>query len=230
MRIVVVGLSRVGYNISKALSEEGHDVIIIDKDPEILKVVAADLDVMTVSGNGASARTLEAVDIKTVDIILAVTEHDELNMIACMTAKQSGVPMTVARIRNPDYTSYHPYILSYSHYGIDRIINPEHLAAQEIFRLIAVPMATDVEYFCDGKLSLVGIKVTQEMEIAGQRIADLNLERFTIVSVAREGQALIPRGETRLLPNDKILVLGETLGFQLLNGLTKRKPRCFDGS
>jgi trk system potassium uptake protein TrkA len=101
------------------------------------------------------------------------------------------------------------------------------LAAQEIFRLIAVPMATDVEYFCDGKLSLVGIKVTQEMEIAGQRIADLNLERFTIVSVAREGQALIPRGETRLLPNDKILVLGETLGFQLLNGLTKKKTPVF---
>ncbi|NLC52792.1 MAG: Trk system potassium transporter TrkA, partial [Firmicutes bacterium] len=79
MRIVVVGLGRVGYNISKVLSEEGHDVIIIDKDPEVLKMAAADLDVMTVVGNGASARTLEEVDIKTVDIILAVTEHDELN-------------------------------------------------------------------------------------------------------------------------------------------------------
>ena len=227
MRIVVVGLGRVGYNISKVLSEEGHDVIIIDKDPEVLKMAAADLDVMTVVGNGASARTLEEVDIKTVDIILAVTEHDELNMIACMTAKQSGVPMTVARIRNPEYTSYHPYILSYSHYGIDRIINPEHLAAQEIFRLIAIPMATDVEYFYDGKLSLVGLKVNQEMEIAGQRIADLNLERFTVVAVAREGKALIPRGGTRLLPDDKILVLGETLGFQHLNGLTKKKTPVF---
>ena len=98
-------------------------MIIIDKDPEILKVVAADLDVMTVRewelAHGHWKR-----DIKTVDIILAVTEHDELNMIACMTAKQSGVPMTVARIRNPDYTSYHPYILSYSHYGIDRLSTP----------------------------------------------------------------------------------------------------------
>ncbi|NLY90863.1 MAG: NAD(P)-binding domain-containing protein, partial [Firmicutes bacterium] len=109
MRIVVVGLGRVGYNISKALSEEGHDVIIIDKDQEVLRAAAATLDVMTVAGNGASARILEAVDIKNVDILLAVTEHDELNMIACMTAKQSGVPMTVARIRNPDYTSFHPY-------------------------------------------------------------------------------------------------------------------------
>ncbi|HEY8392397.1 MAG TPA: Trk system potassium transporter TrkA [Capillibacterium sp.] len=227
MRIVVVGLGRVGYNISKALSEEGHDVIVIDKDPEVLKVAAANLDVMTVAGNGASARILEAVDIKNVDILLAVTENDELNMIACMTAKQSGVPMTVARIRNPDYTSYHPYILSYSHYGIDRLINPEHLAAQEIFRLIAVPMANDVEYFYEGKLSLVGLKITKEMEIAGQRIADLNLERFTIVSIAREGKALIPRGETRLLPEDKILLLGETLGFQHLNGLTKKKTPVF---
>jgi len=227
VRIVVVGLGQVGYNISKTLSEEGHDVIIIDQDPEVLKWAAATLDVMTVVGNGASARILEAAEIKTVDLILAVTENDELNMIACMTAKQSGVPMTVARIRNPDYTSYHPYLLSYSHYGIDRIINPEHLAAQEIFRLIAVPMATDVEYFYDGKLSLVGLKINQEMEIAGQPIANLNLERFTIVAVAREGKALIPRGETRLLPNDKILVLGETLGFQHLNGLTKKKTPVF---
>ena len=227
MRIVVVGLGRVGYNISKALSEEGHDVIIIDKDAKVLKVAAADLDVMTVVGNGASARTLEMVDIKEVDIILAVTENDELNMIACMTAKQCGVPMTVARIRNSDYTSSHPYLLSYSSYGIDLIINPEHLAAQEIFRLIEIPMATDMEYFYEGKLSLIGLKVIQEMAIAGQKIADLSLDRFTIVAVSRGEKALIPRGDTCLLPNDKILLLGETTGFQHLNGLIKKKTPVF---
>lgn len=227
MRIVVVGVGRVGFNISKTLSEEEHDVILIDKDPEVLKAAASTLDVMTVVGNGASARTLEEVDIKSVDIMLAVTENDELNMIACMTAKQCGVPMTVARIRDSDYTSSHPYLLSYSHYGIDLIINPEHLAAQEIFRLIEVPMATDMEYFHDGKLSLIGLKIEEELAIAGRRICDLNLEQFTIVAVIRDGKALIPGGSTSLLPKDKIFILGQTRGFQHLNGLIRTKSPVF---
>lgn len=227
MRIVVVGAGRAGFDISKVLSGEDHDVVLIDKDPEVLRAVADNLDVLTVVGNGASARTLEEVDIKAVDIILAVTENDELNMIACMTAKQGGVPMTVARVRNSDYTSSHPYLLSYSKYGIDLIINPEHLAAQEIFRLIEVPMATDMEYFHDGKLSLIGLKIDEELAIAGQRISDLNLKRFTIVAVIRDGKALIPSGNTQLLPKDRIFVLGETKGFQNLNGLIKTKTPNF---
>ena len=188
MRIVIVGAGRAGFDISKILSGENHDVILIDRDPEALRAAAEQLDVMTLVGNGASARTLEEVDIKAADIILAVTENDELNLIACMTAKQCGVPMTVARVRNSDYTSAHPYLLSYSQYGIDLIINPEHLAAQEIFRLLEVPMATDMEYFHEGKLSLIGLKVGEELAIAGQRISDLNLEKLTVVAIIRNGR------------------------------------------
>ncbi len=227
MRIVIVGAGRAGFDISRILSGEDHDVILIDKDPEALRAAGEQLDVMTVVGNGASARTLEEVDIKSVDIILAVTENDELNMIACMTAKQCGVPMTVARVRNSDYTSSHPYLLSYSKYGIDLIVNPEHLAAQEIFRLLEVPMATDMEYFHDGKLSLIGLKVTEELAIAGHRISDLNLETLTIVAIIRDGKALIPSGNTKLLPQDRIFVLGETKGFHNLNELIKMKTPHF---
>lgn len=227
MKIVVIGAGKVGYNISKALSDEQHDVIVIDKDPEVLNMVSDRLDVMTVVGNGASAKILEAIDIKTVDIIVAVTENDELNMIACMTAKQCGVPMTVARIRNSDYTSPHPYVLSYSKYGIDLIINPEHLAAQEIFRLIEVPMATDMEYFFDGKLSLIGLKIEEDMAVAGKSISELNLNNFTIVAISRNGKAVIPHGSTVLTPNDKVFVLGESKGFHNLNGLIKLKKHSF---
>lgn len=105
MKVVVVGAGKVGFDLAKVLSEEEHDVIVIDKDPAALKPVIETLDVMTVAGNGASAAVLEEIGITAVDIIIAVTENDELNMIACMTAKQCGVPVTVARVRNPDYTS-----------------------------------------------------------------------------------------------------------------------------
>ena len=228
MKIVVVGAGKVGFDISKVLSEEQHDVIVIDKDPDALNSVVETLDVMTMVGNGASAGVLEEIGIKTVDIIIAVTEIDELNMIACMTAKQCGVPMTVARVRNPEYTSPHPYLLSYARFGLDLIINPEHLAAQEIFRLVEVPMATDMEYFADGRLSMVGIKVEDNMAISGKSIRELSLDKLTVVAISREGKILIPSGNTLLLPKDKVFVVGETAGFHNLNGLIKSHASKFN--
>src|SRR5690554_2353843 len=222
MKVVVVGAGKVGFDLSKVLSEEQHDVIVIDKDPAALKPIIETLDVMPVVGNGASAVVLEEIGIKTVDIIIAVTENDELNMIACMTAKQCGVPMTVARVRNPEYTSPHPYLLSYVRFGLDLIINPEHLAAQEIFRLVEVPMATDMEYFADGRLSMVGIKVEDNMAISGKSIRELSLDKLTVVAISREGKILIPSGNTLLLPKDKVFVVGETAGFHNLRSEERR--------
>lgn len=221
MKIIVVGAGKLGYDISRILSEERHDVIVVDKDPEHLKAIASNLDVMTVVGNGASPTTLREINVAETDIMLAVTENDELNMIACMTAKQSGVGMTVARVRNPDYTSDHPLVLSYAHYGIDLIINPEYLAAQEIFRLVHVPMASDIEYFFDGRLSMIGLKIGDEMAISGKHIADIGLNRFTVIAVVRKDQVFIPNGGTQLLSGDTIYVLGRANGFHGLNGLLK---------
>ena len=220
MKIVVVGAGKVGFDLSKVLSEEGHDVIVIDKEPAALKPVVETLDVMTVAGNGASAVVLEEIGIKTVDIIIAVTENDELNMIACMTAKQCGVPMTVARVRNPEYTSPHPYLLSYARFGLDLIINPEHLAAQEIFRLVEFPMATDMEYFADGRLSMVGVKLEETMGICGKYIRELGLANLTIVAISRR-KDYYPQREIPGLPKDKVFLVGATAGFHSLNGLIR---------
>jgi trk system potassium uptake protein TrkA len=227
MKIVVVGAGKVGFDISKVLSEEGHDVVVIDKDPAALRPVVETLDVMSVAGNGASAAVLEEIGIKTVDIIIAVTDNDELNMIACMTAKQCGVPMTVARVRNPEYTSPHPYLLSYARFGLDLIINPEHLAAQEIFRLVEFPMATDMEYFADGRLSMVGVKLEGNMGICGKYIRELGLTSLTIVAVSRDGKIIIPDGNTQLLPKDKLFLVGATGGFHSLNGLIRAENPNF---
>ncbi len=221
MKIIVVGAGKVGYNISRVLSED-HDIVVVDKDPVALQSVYDNLDVMGVEGNGASARVLEQVGVHDADMVIAVTDNDELNMIACMTAKQCGVRTTVARVRNPDYTSSQPFGLSYTRFGIDVMISPEDLAAQEIFRLIEVPMASDVEYFAQGRLGLIGIKVSEWFHIAGKRIRDLGLDRFTVVSVVREGRTLIPDGDTTILPEDRVFVLGQTSGFHSLEELTSR--------
>lgn len=227
MRIVIVGAGKLGFDLARVLSQEEHDIIVIDKDPEAIEPIADNFDVMTVVGNGASVKILEEIQVKTADILLAVTDNDELNIVACMLAKQFGVRTTAARVRNPDYSPTLPSVISYINFGIDLIINPEYLAAQEIFRLIEVPTATGIEYFAGGKLSMIGIKVAEEMEIAGKRIAELNLEKYTIVAVIRKEQVIIPNGNTQLLQNDKIYVLGKTAGFHNLNGLMKLKKQKF---
>lgn len=227
LKIAVVGAGKLGYDVSRILSEEKHDVIVIDKDPEALKAIAQNLDVMTVVGNGASAGVLQDVGIETVDILLAVTDNDELNMIACMTGKQFGVGMTVARVRNPDYTPSHPLVLSNTQFGIDLLISPEHLAAQEIFRLIEVPSASDIEYFADGRLSLIAVKIDQNLAVSGRYIRELEMKRFTVVAIVRENEIIIPNGDTQMLPKDKVYVLGRTTGFHDLNGLMRRNQPKF---
>lgn len=226
MKIIVVGAGKVGYNISRVLSED-HDIVVVDKDPVALQSVYDNLDAMGVAGNGASARVLEQVGVHDADMVIAVTDNDELNMIACMTAKQCGVRTTVARVRNRDYTSSQPFGLSYTRFGIDVMVSPEDLAAQEIFRLIEVPMATDIEYFAEGRLSLIGIKVSEGFHIAGKRIRDMGLDRFTVVAIVREGSALIPDGDTIVLPEDRVFVLGRASGFHSLEELTSRGRHIF---
>lgn len=103
----------------------------------------------------------------------------------------------------------------------------EHLAAQEIFRLIEVPMASDMAYFFDGKLGLVGMKIEDDMDVTGKKLSEIGLSRFTVVAVVRDGQTLIPNGDTQLQLKDKVYVLGQTRGFQFLNGLVKKKGPSF---
>ena len=103
MRTAIIGAGKVGYNIAQVLSKEGHDVIVIEHDEDRGKIVEENLDVQVLVGNGASAKIFAQMDIEHIDLLVAVTEFDELNMLSCMLAKQHGVMRTVARVRDPDY-------------------------------------------------------------------------------------------------------------------------------
>lgn len=226
MRTVIVGAGKLGFDLARVLSQEDHDVVVIDKDPEALAPIGDNFDVLVIHGNGASVKILEESAVKAADILLAVTDNDELNIIACMMAKQLGVQITVARVRNPDYVPSLPSTLSYHNFGIDLFLNPEYLAAQEIYRLIEVPSATAVEYFADGRLGLIVVKITENLAAIGKKIHELSLDTFTVVAVVRQGNVLIPDGNFQLLLGDKVYVLGKTGGLHHLNALmTVKKPR-----
>jgi trk system potassium uptake protein TrkA len=223
LKVLIMGAGKLGYDLTKILSQEDLNIVVVDKDVAALRPISDSFDVMTIQGNGASVGILQELGIRSFDIILAVTENDELNMISCMVAKKLGVLKTAARVRNPEYNINIPSLFSYSNLGIDLFINPEFLAAQEMFRLVEMPLATEIEYFADGKLCMIGIKIDESLAIAGKKICQLNLAQYTIVAVNHKGKIIIPDGETSLFAGDKIYVFGKAVGLYNLNGLIKKK-------
>lgn len=210
MRIVIVGAGKVGFEIAHRLSREEHDVVVVDKDPDALKEVAEYLDVMTVPGNGASPALLNEIDIESTDVMIAVTEIDEVNMIACMAAKQCGVDVCVARIRNPEYAAAKPRTFSLRDLGIDIVIDPERLAALEIARLLESPTATEVDTFANGQILMSGYIVEPTAPIVGQSLAEVELPNLLIVALIRSDQVIIPKGDDRICAGDQLFVIGRT--------------------
>ena len=143
MKIIIVGVGKVGYAIAEQMTGENHDIVIVDQSSAVLDHADSMLDVMCVEGNGASASVLLQAGVREADLLIAVSENDEVNLICCLMAKKLGAKHTVARVRNPEYFRDAPILRR--EIGLDMIINPEHAAAQEISRILRVPSAFSVK-------------------------------------------------------------------------------------
>lgn len=172
MNITIVGDGKVGYTLAQRLSEDGHDITIIDKNAEALARASETLDVMCIRGNGANVRTLIESGIENADIIIAVTGNDELNMVCCLAAKQLGAKYSIARIRDPEYTE--SLTLLQDKLDIDQVINPERATAQEISRLLRFPFAINIESFAHGRVEMVEFRVEPTDPIIGVPLSKLN--------------------------------------------------------
>lgn len=210
MRAIIIGAGKVGYNIAQILSNENHDVVIIEKNEERYKIIQESLDVQAIHGSGSSSDVLEEADIRAADLLIAVTEADELNMIACLLAKNYGVPKTIARVRNPEYADDKHFIKS-TFLGIDLIINPEKVTAWEISQLIDVPEAIDVEYYVDGKVQLLELQIPDDSPIINKQLKDINIPyRYVIASILRDNKMIIPRGNDIIQNKDILFILAKT--------------------
>ena len=223
MRAVIIGAGKIGYNIAETLSNEGHDVYVIEKDEERKQIVEENLDVQVMMGNGADSRLLESIDIEGADLLIAVTENDELNMMACMLAGQYGVKKTVARVRKPEYDRNNK-LASNPALNIDLMINPERVAAAEIAKIISVPEAVDVNYYAKGKITLLELLIESDNSSIGYALKDLRgKHQFLVAAIYRDGNLIIPRGDDKILQGDRVFLIGRTdqmrevekvLGFQ----------------
>ncbi|MBO2521373.1 MAG: Trk system potassium transporter TrkA [Firmicutes bacterium] len=222
MRVIVVGAGKVGYDIARRLSEEGHDVVLVDKFDENLREAASRLDIMTLDGNGASPAVLEQAGVERADMLIAVTDIDEVNMIACFTAKQYGVGICCARVRDPDYTEAFAR-RSHRRLGIDRVINPDHLTAQEIVRLLEMPEATYVETFAEGRVTLARVRVGEKSPAAGRSLREADFSG-TLVAAVESGERLyIPYGESVLHAGDYVYLLGQSGGMAAVGMVASRQ-------
>lgn len=210
MRVVVVGAGEVGFHLAERLSEESQDVVIIESDPDRAEFAAQQLDVLTVVGNGASLSTLERAGIGQASMVLAVSSRDEVNLIACLAAKRTGVKYTVARISNPDYYE-RGSVLSRDELGIDLMVNPERECARETFQLLKNLAFTEVADFADGRVQLVGLDIKNGAPVAGKMIKNLRAElggyHYVTAAIVRDGVTRIPRADTTIEVGDHLYLL-----------------------
>ncbi len=210
MNIIIIGAGKVGYNLADNLSKENHSVTIIDKNPNILNKAEENLDVMCIKGNGVSTRTLLEAGVNQTDLLIAVTNSDEVNMVCCLTAKKLKAVRTVARIRNPEYAR--ELSLLKEQIGLEMVINPEMAAADEIARSLNFSTAMNVESFAKGRVRMVKLKVTKEMPIVGKDLKEilLNTSFSVLIGVVIRGDdVIVPNGSFELEENDKICVIGK---------------------
>jgi trk system potassium uptake protein TrkA len=231
MHILIIGAGDIGFQLSKRLSQSRYDITMIERDPRIARRAREQLDAIVIEGDGASFRTLQKANLDEIDILAAMSNDDEVNLLACRLAKKVGVRTTMARVRNPEYT-LPDYILTPKELGVDVIIHPEKETADAIVRLIRRSSATDVIDFEEGRIQLLGIRLEANSQLLDTPLADLG-QKFgdppiRIVAIVRNQLTIVPRGDDVLVPGDQIFVISDPDYTEEFIGLTGQKDTRID--
>lgn len=213
LKIVIVGAGEVGFHIASHLTLENKEVVVIDADLTAIRRVSDNLDVHVLQGSGSSPAVLEEAGIHDAEIMLAVTNSDEINLVACLVANiLSPSTKKLARIRDANFDKYHDTFRDYAP-NIDTIINPEIEVVKTIESMMRVPGAIDVGEFADGRIKFVGIYLDRDCRLAGVKLLNIHDKtenlRPLIAAVVRDEELIIPRGNDRLMPGDLVYFICE---------------------
>lgn len=205
MRIIIAGAGEVGFHLAKLLTLEGHNITVIDTNPDMLRNISNHLDLEVIAGSSTSINTLTQANVQKSDLVIGVTNSEDVNLTTCIISKHLGAKKTVARIFNTEFLNSREK-LDLCNIGIDELISPASLVAREIKRLCKESALTDFIDFDNGKLSLIGIKVEHDSQVVRKTIeetAHLNPNRdFIPVAILRNNETIIPKKETQFLVND----------------------------
>lgn len=207
MKIVVIGEGKMGYTLTRELSRAGHDLVVIDNRKDTLSQIEERLDVKVMEGNGASIKVQEMAGVGKSDLMIAVTNADETNLLCCMVAKKLGCRHTIARIRNSDYAE--DVFRLQDDLGLSLTVNPEKAAAREIFGLLQYPSFLKRDKFAKGRAEIVALPVREGCPLCGMQLSELYSalkERVLICAVERNKDVYIPDGQFVLQTGDHIYV------------------------
>ena len=210
MKIIIVGLGKVGQSLALELGNEDNEIKVIDCREEIVQEITSQNDFMGVVGNGSTYSIQMEAGIESADLMIAVTGSDELNLLCCLIAKKAGNCHTIARVRNPEYSTELDFIKE--ELGLAMVINPELAAAGEVAQALQFPSAIEVNSFVRNRVRLLKFRVPERSALANMRIADLPSKlrsHVLICAVERGEEVIIPNGNTMLYARDVVSVIGK---------------------
>lgn len=216
MKITVVGCGKIGCTVINALLTEGHEIVAIDNDPDVISDITNIYDVMTVCGSGTDSDVL--LEAGNANLLIAVTGSDEFNMLTCFIAKRLGIKHTIARIRKPEYNDKSLSFLK-KELGLSMAINPERLVSREMFNILKLPSAIKVEEFSRGNFEMVELILKENSPLDGVSLIDLKKkhpDNFLVCAVQRGDKLYIPDGNFVLKSGDKIGITSSSVEIQRL--------------
>jgi len=212
VKIVVIGAGEIGFHTAKILSQEKHDIIVVDHSAAQLERVNDALDVMTVQGIGSRLTTLRRAQVETADVVIAVTSSDDANFAACVFSHKMGAKRKFMRTNDADF--FEDAGVNPQDFGIDMAVSPERLAAKEIVRLIRRTAATDIVEFAEGRIQLIGIKLDQASPLINRKLRDVLKDYsevpFRAVAISRGLRTIIPTADDVFRKGDQVFVISKT--------------------
>lgn len=209
MNIVIVGCGKIGRELSKRLSEENHNVTVVDKDEKIVEKLVSAYDVNGIHGSGTRCDILSEAQVESADLLIATTRSDENNILACMIGGKMGAKYTIARVRNPEYSKQIGFMRD--ELGITMMINPDFAGALEINRIIQFPSAMNIETFSHGRIDMAEIILREDSSLCNMKISDISTKfknNILVCAVCRGDEVYIPNGDFVVKKNDRIHITG----------------------
>ncbi|MCF8304581.1 MAG: Trk system potassium transporter TrkA [Bacteroidales bacterium] len=219
MKIVIAGDGEIGFHLAKMLSDENHDITIVDPHQDLLEMVESRSDLLTITGNSTSFEVLKTANVGKADLLISVVHDEHTNIVTCMLGKKLGARKTICRVNNTEYLRESNEAL-FKGMGIDNLVCPELIAANEIVRLLRQTAATEIFDFSNGKLTLYLIKLEENALVIDKTLDQIAHEHpnlnFRAVAIHRKGKTIIPKGKDKFQINDLAYVITKPDGIDEL--------------
>jgi trk system potassium uptake protein TrkA len=206
MHVVIIGAGEVGTSIAASLASD-HEVVVIDVDPDRAERLKFELDVLTIAGDGTTADIQTTANVRDADMVIACTDDDQTNLVCCGTAKTLGDGFTIARVKSTEYLR--TWERTRGAFGVDFMVCTDLKTAENIVRVIGLPAAIDVDPFANGLVQMAEFEIVATSPVAGETVAEADrFESLTFVGIFRDGEMILPRGDTPIEAGDRTVVIG----------------------